>query len=94
MVRLSGVATVEWEGSPPYGDVGIENHMVLGQTRTADHSNEITAIPKLLSILELKGCIITIDAMGCQKEIARQIIDGGSDYILAVKSNQGELTTT
>ena len=46
-----------------------ENHMVLGQTRTADHSNEITAIPKLLSMLELKGCIITIDAMGCQKKI-------------------------
>lgn len=68
-----------------------ENHLVLGQTRTADHSNEITAIPKLLSMLELKGCIITIDAMGCQKEIARQITDGGSDYILSVKSNQGEL---
>ena len=68
-----------------------ENHLVLGQTRTGDHSNEITSIPKLLSVLELKGCIITIDAMGCQKEIARQIVDGGSDYILAVKSNQGEL---
>ena len=68
-----------------------ENHLVLGQTRTSAHSNEITAIPKLLSLLDLKGCIITIDAMGCQKEIAGQIVDGGSDYLLAVKANQGEL---
>ncbi len=68
-----------------------ENHLVLGQTRTSAHSNEITAIPELLSLLELKGCLITIDAMGCQKNIARQIVDGGSDYLLSVKSNQGEL---
>ena len=68
-----------------------ENRLVLGQTRTAAHSNEITAIPELLSLLELKGCLTTIGAMGCQKEIARQIVDGGSDYLLAVKSNQGEL---
>ena len=71
-----------------------ENRLVLGQTRTADHSNEsneITAIPELLSLLELKGCLITIDAMGCQKNIASQTVDGGSDYLLAVKSNQGEL---
>ena len=68
-----------------------ESRLVLGQTRTADHSNEITAIPELLSMLELKGYLITIDAMGCQKNIARQIVDGGSDYLLAVKSNQGGL---
>ena len=68
-----------------------ENRLVLGQTPTASHSNEITAIPELLSLLELKGCLVTIDAMGCQKNIARQIVDGGSDYLLAVKSNQGEL---
>ena len=68
-----------------------ENRLVLGQTRTADHSNEITAIPELLALLELKGCLITIDAMGCQKNIASQIVDGGSDYLLAVKANQGEL---
>ena len=68
-----------------------QNHLVLGQTRTSAHSNEITAIPELLSLLDLHGCIITIDAMGCQKGIARQIVDGGSDYLLAVKSNQGEL---
>ena len=68
-----------------------ENHLVLGQTQVSDHSNEITAIPELLSILELSGCIVTIDAMGCQKEIAEQIVDGGAEYVLAVKSNQGKL---
>ena len=68
-----------------------ENRMVLGQTRTAAHSNEITGIPQLLSLLELQGCLVTIDAMGCQKGIARRIVDGGADYLLAVKSNQGEL---
>ena len=68
-----------------------QNHLVLGQTRTSAHFNEITAIPELLSLLDLHGCIITIDAMGCRKGIARQIVDGGSDYLLAVKSNQGEL---
>ena len=68
-----------------------QNHLVLGQTRTSAHSNEITAVPELLSLLDLHGCIITIDAMGCQKGIARQTVVGGSDYLLAVKSNQGEL---
>ena len=71
-----------------------QNHLVLGQTRTQAHSNEITAIPQLLALLELRGCIITIDAMGCQTEIAQQIVDGGADYLLAVKSNQGSSTET
>ena len=68
-----------------------QNHLVLGQTRTQAHSNEITAIPQLLALLELRGCIITIDAMGCQTEIAQQIVDGAADYLVAVKSNQREL---
>ena len=68
-----------------------ENRMVLGQTRTSAHSNEITAIPELLRVLELKGCLVTIDAMGCQKDIARQVVQGGAGYLLAVKANQGEL---
>ena len=68
-----------------------ENHLVLAQTQVFDHSNEITAIPQLLNILELSGCIVTIDAMGCQKEIAEQIVDVGADYVLAVKANQGRL---
>ncbi|CAI8029041.1 H repeat-associated putative transposase YdcC [Geodia barretti] len=63
--------------------------MTLGQVRTAEKSNEITAIPQLLDLLDLHGCIVTIDAMGCQREIAQQITDGGANYVLAVKENQG-----
>ncbi|WP_321899964.1 ISAs1 family transposase [Paraburkholderia heleia] len=59
--------------------------MVLGQVRTAEKSNEITAIPELLDALLLKGAIVTIDAMGCQQDIARKIVDGGADYVLSVK---------
>ena len=63
----------------------------LGQVKTEEKSNEITAIPQLLQMLELKGCIVTIDAMGCQKDIAQGILDGGADYVLALKENQGRL---
>jgi predicted transposase YbfD/YdcC len=56
-----------------------------------EKSNEITAIPRLLEVLVLKGCIVTIDAMGCQKEIASKIIEKEADYILALKGNQGHL---
>ena len=68
-----------------------QNTLTLGQVRTEEKSNEITAIPQLLRQLELQGCIVTIDAMGCQREIAQQIVDGGADYVLAVKENQGQL---
>lgn len=67
------------------------NEIVLGQIKVNDKSNEITAIPALLKILELKGAIVSIDAMGCQKEIAEEIIEHGADYILAVKDNQKTL---
>ncbi len=67
------------------------NGVVLGQESTAEKSNEITAIPKLLDTLAIKGCLVTIDAMGCQKEIAKQIINKKSDYLLALKGNQGHL---
>lgn len=67
------------------------NHMVLGQMKVDEKSNEITAIPKLLEILAIKGCIVTIDAMGCQTEIAEKIINNGAEYVLAVKGNQGSL---
>ncbi len=67
------------------------NRVVLGQVSTDAKSNEITAIPKLLDTLLLKGCIVTIDAMGCQTKIAEQIIEGGGDYVLALKGNQGTL---
>lgn len=64
------------------------NNLVLGQQRVDEKSNEITAIPKLLKVLELSGTIVTIDAMGCQKSIAQQILDKQADYVLAVKENQ------
>jgi predicted transposase YbfD/YdcC len=69
----------------------VENHIVLGQEAVEAKSNEITAIPELLKVLELKGAIVTIDAMGCQKEIAQQIVAAEGDYILAVKDNQPSL---
>jgi predicted transposase YbfD/YdcC len=68
-----------------------ENQLVLGQVKVDDKSNEITAIPALLELLTLSGCIVTIDAIGCQKEIAKQIVEQGADYILALKDNQGRL---
>jgi predicted transposase YbfD/YdcC len=69
----------------------VQNQLVLGQLATDAKSNEITAIPQLLDLLNLKGAIVTIDAMGCQREIARKIVDGGADYVLAVKDNQPTL---
>lgn len=67
------------------------NGLVLGQLKTAEKSNEITAIPELLGMIDIKGCIVTIDAMGTQKEIAKQIIEQEGDYVLALKGNQGGL---
>lgn len=67
------------------------NQLVLGQVRTDAKSNEITAIPRLIELLELKGCLVTIDAMGCQKEIAQKILNANADYMLAVKDNQPKL---
>jgi len=64
-----------------------ENGLVLGQWKVADKSNEITAVPKLLRVLELSGCIVTVDAMGCQKKIAREIIEADADYVMALKGN-------
>jgi predicted transposase YbfD/YdcC len=65
------------------------NQLSLGQVKVDEKSNEITAIPKLLNVLAIKGCLVTLDAMGCQREIAAQIIEKGADYLLAVKGNQG-----
>jgi len=64
-----------------------DNGLVLGQLKVADKSNEITALPKLLRVLELSGCIVTVDAMGTQKKIAREIIEADADYVLALKGN-------
>jgi len=71
----------------------VENHLTLGQQAVDGKSNEITAIPELLRLLELEGAIVTIDAMGCQKNIAQDIVDGGGNYVLAVKGNQPTLHT-
>jgi predicted transposase YbfD/YdcC len=65
------------------------NCVVLGQLKTEEKSNEITVIPELLNILALEGCIVSIDAMGCQKDIAARIVEQEADYVLALKGNQG-----
>jgi predicted transposase YbfD/YdcC len=67
------------------------NRVVLGQVKTDAKSNEVTAIPQLLKFLDIQGCIVTIDAMGCQKAIAEQIIAAKGDYVLALKGNQETL---
>jgi len=67
------------------------NRLVLAQLPVTEKSNEITALPALLRMLALEGCIVTIDAMGCQTEVARTIRDEGGDYVLALKGNQGRL---
>jgi predicted transposase YbfD/YdcC len=67
------------------------NHLVLGQIKVRTKSNEITAIPELLRLLEVRGCIVTIDAIGCQPKLAAKIVKKEADYVLAVKQNQGQL---
>lgn len=68
-----------------------QNHISLGQVVVDAKSNELTAIPKLLELIDISGCLVTIDAMGCQTEIAKQIVAAGADYCLAVKANQPTL---
>ena len=67
------------------------NRLVLGQVKVTEKSNEITAIPRLLEVLDISSCIVTIDAMGCQTDIAQMIVDHEADYVLALKDNQGQL---
>jgi predicted transposase YbfD/YdcC len=69
----------------------VENSVVLGQVSVADKSNEIVAIPELLKLLDISGCLVTIDAIGCQRAIAAEIVAAGGDYVLAVKGNQQSL---
>jgi predicted transposase YbfD/YdcC len=68
-----------------------ENQLVLGQVQTQEKSNEITAVPELLRVLELSGCIVTLDAMGCQTAIVEQIVNQDADYVICVKGNQSNL---
>ncbi len=78
------------EGGIPYmvSAWAVNNGLVLGQMRVGEKSNEITAVPPLLRALDLAGCIVTLDAMGCQKKIAREIIEADAEYVLALKGNQ------
>lgn len=73
------------------GAWATENGLLLGGIETASKSNEIKTIPKLLELLDLRGCVVTIDAAGCHKTIAEQIVGQGADYVLALKANQGGL---
>ena len=70
---------------------GCKNRLILGQVACEEKSNEITAVPILLRLLNIKGALVSMDAMGCQKETAAQIVDAGGDYLLALKGNQGNL---
>lgn len=69
----------------------VRQRLVLGQVKVNEKSNEIVAIPKLLDLLAIEGAIVTIDAMGCQRDIAAKIIGKKADYVLALKGNQGTL---
>jgi predicted transposase YbfD/YdcC len=91
--------TARHSGSPTRGIKALhlvsawaaEHSLTLGQVATEEKSNEITAIPQLLELLDLEGALVTIDAMGCQKAIAARIVEGGGDYILTAKDNQERL---
>jgi predicted transposase YbfD/YdcC len=90
-LRRSGSAPKGWAPLHIVSAWATQAHLTLGQVTVDDKSNEITAIPRLLELLDVKGALVTIDAMGCQKEIARKVVQGGGDYVLAVKDNQPHL---
>lgn len=90
-LRHSGNAAKGWKPLHIVSAWATQCHLSLGQVTVDEKSNEITAIPRLLELLDLHGALVTIDAMGCQKEIARKIVDGGGDYLLVVKDNQRHL---
>jgi predicted transposase YbfD/YdcC len=89
--------TLRHSGSKSLGPLHVvsawatANHLILGQEVVSEKSNEITAIPRLLEMLDIEGALVTLDAMGCQKDIAQQIVDRGGDYVLTVKENQERL---
>ncbi len=90
-VRRSGRKTGSQEPIHMVSAFAARQRLVLGQVKVAAKSNEILAIPKLLDMLAIEGAIVTIDAMGCQRDIARKVIDKKADYLLALKGNQGSL---
>lgn len=89
--RRSGCKAIGKAAIHTVSAFAARQRLVLGQTKVDDKSNEIVAIPKLLDMIEIEGATVTIDAMGCQREIAKKIIDKKADYILALKGNQGSL---
>jgi predicted transposase YbfD/YdcC len=90
-MRHSGSGPKGWKPLHLVSAWARECQLSLGQVAVEEKSNEITAIPRLLELLDLHGALVTIDAMGCQKEIARKIVAGGGDYVLSVKDNQPHL---
>ena len=88
---LCGSAGSKWGPLHLVSAWATEANLTLGQVAVEGKSNEIKAIPPLLELLDIQGALVTIDAMGCQKEIAKRIVDGGGDYLLAVKGNQKRL---
>ena len=88
---LCGSAGGSWGPLHLVSAWATQANLTLGQVAVDGKSNEITAIPKLLELLDLQGALVTLDAMGCQKEIAKLIVAGGGDYVLVVKSNQEHL---
>jgi predicted transposase YbfD/YdcC len=90
-LRHSGNAVKGWRPLHVVSAWASAAHLSLGQIVVEEKSNEITAIPRLLELLDLHGALVTIDAMGCQKEIAKQIVESGGDYVLRVKDNQPNL---
>lgn len=90
-LRHSGNTSKAWKPLHLVSAWATECQLSLGQVAVAEKSNEITAIPLLLELLDIKGALVTIDAMGCQKEIAKKIVEGGGDYLLTVKENQPHL---
>ncbi len=90
-MRHSGNATKKLKPLHIVSAWATEHHLTLGQVAVDDKSNEITAIPQLLELLDVHGALVTIDAMGCQKAIAQKIVAAGGDYVLAVKANQENL---
>ena len=90
-LRRSGNGPKGWAPLHIVSAWATQCHLTLGQVAVEEKSNEITAIPRLLELLDLRGALVTIDAMGCQKEIAQKVVEGGGDYVLAVKDNQPHL---
>src|SRR4051812_7423192 len=89
--RRSGQKTSGKAPIPMVAAFAVRQRLVLGQVKVAEKSNEIVAIPKLLDLMAIEGAVVTIDAIGCQRDIARTILDKRADYVLALKGNQGAL---